>query len=138
MPVRSLCYSPDGKFLISASDDCHLKLYEVHSGEIVKNLSGHGSWVLGCDFSPDNVHFCSGFVYCLIILFLTRTTILINLFLSSRSSDKTVKIWNINSSECEQTLSHHKEQVWDVKYNHDGSQLVSVSEDKTINVYGLA
>lgn len=62
MPIRSLAFSGDGKYLVTGSDDCHLKIYEVQSGELVGTLSGHGSWVVSVTFSPDNKHFASGFV----------------------------------------------------------------------------
>jgi WD repeat-containing protein 61 len=29
MPIRSLCFSPDSQFLLTASDDGHMKLYDV-------------------------------------------------------------------------------------------------------------
>ena len=29
MPIRSLCFSPDSQLLVTASDDCHIKIYDV-------------------------------------------------------------------------------------------------------------
>lgn len=29
MPIRSLCFSPDSQLLLTASDDGHMKLYDV-------------------------------------------------------------------------------------------------------------
>lgn len=29
MPVRSLCFSPNSQMLLTASDDGHMKLYDV-------------------------------------------------------------------------------------------------------------
>lgn len=29
MPIRSLCFSPDSQILLTASDDGHMKLYDV-------------------------------------------------------------------------------------------------------------
>ncbi|GFT33883.1 WD repeat domain 61 [Nephila pilipes] len=78
---------------------------------LIGTLSGHGSWVLSVDCSPDNTHFVS----C--------------------SSDKTVKVWEIASKECIHTFNEHLDQVWCAKYNHNGSKVVSVSDDRTINIY---
>lgn len=29
MPIRGLCFSPDSRLLITASDDSHIKIYDV-------------------------------------------------------------------------------------------------------------
>jgi WD repeat-containing protein 61 len=31
MPIRSLCFSPDSQLLLTASDDGHMKLYDVYA-----------------------------------------------------------------------------------------------------------
>jgi WD repeat-containing protein 61 len=51
------------------------------------------------------------------------------------SSDKTVKIWDLNTHECVHTFTDHTDQVWACKYNYDGSRLVSVSDDCSIIIY---
>lgn len=87
MPIRSLSFSPDSMFLLTASDDGHLKLYDVQQADVVGTLSGHASWVLSAAFSPDGKHFVSG------------------------SSDKTVKVWEVATKKCIHTFSEHQDQV---------------------------
>ena len=41
MPIRSLTFSPNSQRLLTASDDCHMKVYEVAHGNLVCTLSGH-------------------------------------------------------------------------------------------------
>ena len=53
------------------------------------------------------------------------------------SSDKTVKMWSIDSKECQHTFDEPKEQVWGVDYSPDGRELVSVTEDRTIFVFSV-
>ncbi|GIY89891.1 WD repeat-containing protein 61 [Caerostris extrusa] len=114
MPIRSLTFSKDSTMLITASDDCHIKIYNVQHANLIGTVSGHGAWVLSVDCCPDNAHFVS------------RK----GLFL-----DKTVKVWEIASRECIHTFNEHSDQVWGAKYNNGGSRIVSVSDDRSINIY---
>jgi WD repeat-containing protein 61 len=77
----------------------------------VGTLSGHASWVLGVSYSGDGKHFASS------------------------SSDKSVKIWDVNERKCVQTFKEHTDQVWGVAYSPDSSKVVSVSEDRSVNLY---
>lgn len=87
MPIRSLCFSPDSQLLLTASDDGHMKLYDVQQANVAGTLSGHASWVLSVAFSPDGKYFVSG------------------------SSDKSVKVWDVASRTCLHTFHEHSDQV---------------------------
>ncbi|XP_046415394.1 WD repeat-containing protein 61-like [Neodiprion virginianus] len=112
MPIRSLSFSPDSQLLLTASDDGHMKLYDIKDANVAGTLSGHASWVLGVAFAPDGQKFASS------------------------SSDHTVKVWELAQRQCLHTFNEHNDQVWGVKYSPDkNNMLVSVSEDKSINLY---
>ena len=57
MAVRSLQFSFDSQYLATASDDTHIKLYDIHQAALVATFSGHSSWVLSVNFNPDNRQF---------------------------------------------------------------------------------
>ncbi|MCP4372529.1 MAG: hypothetical protein GY797_31150, partial [Deltaproteobacteria bacterium] len=67
--VRSVAFSPDGKFLASGSYDNTVRLWEVSTGEQLRELTGHSDSVWSVAFSPDGK------------------------FLASGSDDKTVRLW---------------------------------------------
>ena len=69
--------------------------------------------MISVHFCPDNEHFVSG------------------------SSDGTVKVWEAASKQCVHTFKEHGDQVWAVKFNTTGERLLSVSDDKVINVYSI-
>ena len=118
MPVRSLVYSPvDPRVLFSASDDSHVHIYDAEGKGLIGAMSGHASWVLSVDVSPDGAAIATG------------------------SSDKTVRLWDLNMRAAVQTMTNHTDQVWGVAFRPPGGagvragRLASVSDDKSISLY---
>lgn len=118
MPVRSLVFSPiDARVLFSASDDGHVHMYDVEGKSLIGAMSGHASWVLSVDASPDGSAIATG------------------------SSDRTVRLWDLSMRAAVQTMSNHSDQVWGVAFRPPGGtgiragRLASVSDDKSISLY---
>ncbi|KAK2658522.1 hypothetical protein Ddye_005055 [Dipteronia dyeriana] len=121
MPVRSLVYSPiDARVLFSSSDDTHVHMYDAEGKSLVGAMSGHTSWVLSVDASPDGTAIATG------------------------SSDRTVRLWDLSMRAAVQTMSNHTDQVWGVSFRplggngSQGGRLASVSDDKSISLYGYS
>jgi hypothetical protein len=51
--IQALKFSPDGKFIVSASEDKTLLLWDAGSGSLIRRFSGHTDGVLSVAFSPD-------------------------------------------------------------------------------------
>ena len=51
--LRSAVFSPDGKFIVTLSEDTTAKIWETATGKYLKTLEGHTDWVMSADFSPD-------------------------------------------------------------------------------------
>ncbi|PON39408.1 Guanine nucleotide-binding protein, beta subunit [Parasponia andersonii] len=117
MPVRTLAYSPtEPRLLFSASDDAHVHMYDAEGKTLIGALSGHASWVLSVDVSPDGAAIATG------------------------SSDRTVRLWDIGMRAAVQTMSNHADQVWGVTFGPAGGpgRLASVSDDKSISLYDFS
>jgi WD repeat-containing protein 61 len=117
MPVRSLVFSPaDNHVLFTACDDKHIHMYDARSRMLVSAFSGHASWVLSVDASPEGAAIATG------------------------SSDKTVRLWDLKMRASIQTMTDHTDQVWAVAFSPSGEgsssgRLASVSDDKSISLY---
>jgi WD40 repeat protein len=112
-PIRSVAFSPDGKFLASGSDDKTVKVWEVGSWREVATLRGHGGYVYSVSFSPDGK------------------------FLASGSDDKTVKVWEVGDWWEVATLRGHGGYVYSVSFSPDGKFLASGIYDGTIGIWAI-
>ncbi|MCA2859822.1 MULTISPECIES: hypothetical protein [unclassified Microcystis] len=111
--VLSVNFSPDGKTLVSGSDDKTIKLWNVETGQEIRTLKGHDSSVWSVNFSPDGKTLVSG------------------------SWDKTIKLWNVETGQEIRTLKGHDSSVLSVNFSPDGKTLVSGSDDKTIKLWNV-
>jgi WD40 repeat protein len=116
-PVAAVCYSPDGKYFIAESSESEgptiIVMIEQSTGKTVKKLKGHSLGVLGLDFSKDGKKVISG------------------------SSDKTVKVWDIEKGKEILTLEGHTDGINAVKFSPDGKTALSCSLDGTIRIWDL-
>jgi WD40 repeat protein len=106
--------SPDGKRVVSGSDDKTVRVWDLASGRCEATLEGHGDRVCSVAVSPDGKRVVSG------------------------SGDKTVRVWDLASGRCEATLEGHGDMVCSVAVSPDGKRVVSGSDDKTVRVWDLA
>ena len=54
------------------------------------------------------------------------------------SSDRKVKLWEVGTRSCVQSLAEHTDQVWGVAFRPDGNRVATVSDDKSIVLYDLS
>src|SRR5688572_4109276 len=58
--ISSMAFSPDGKWVVTASKDSTLRLWEVATRREVRVFSGHESELYNVAFSPDSARILSG------------------------------------------------------------------------------
>jgi tetratricopeptide (TPR) repeat protein len=109
--VRSVAFSPDGKYLAAGLLNGEVKFWEVCGGLSVMSLSGHVASVNSVVFSPDGQWLASG------------------------SRDKTIKIWDAESGGEFQNLTGHAAEVRSVAFSPDGNWLISGSHDRTVRMW---
>ena len=112
--VWGLCFSRDGRTLISSSDDHMIKLWNMASGRVRQTLLGHESLVMSVAISPDGK------------------------LLASAGWDKTVRIWKLSDGTALATLIGHRDHVRAVAFSVDGTMLASGGNDWEIRLWGVA
>jgi WD40 repeat protein len=105
--------SPDGRRVLSASDDKTLKLWDLETGRELRTLQGHSGRVLGVAMTPDG-----------------RRAV-------SASSDRTLKVWDLETGRELCSLQGHSDWVRGVAVSPDGRYAVSASGDNTLKVWDL-
>ncbi len=76
-----------------------------------RELTGHKGWVNSVVVSPDGTWAVSG------------------------SDDTTIKIWNLETGQCQATLEGHTDQVNSVAITPDGKLILSGSKDESLRVW---
>ena len=111
--VNACAVTPDGRHVVSASDDKTLKVWALATGRALATLEGHTSWVTACAVTPDGRHVVSA------------------------SDDKTLKVWELATGRALAILAGHTDRVTACAVTPDGRHVVSASDDKTLKVWDL-
>jgi WD40 repeat protein/DNA-binding CsgD family transcriptional regulator len=160
--VWGVAISPDGKTVVSVSDDQTIKVWEIESGKCFKTLKGYMNSVFAIAFSPTSATplLASGYQDEIVRLWdmlpstatqcnqstyksLIGHTDLISCLafspdggtLASSGFDGRVKLWNVGSGQCLNTLDAHHNWVRAIAFNADGKILATASDDNCIKLW---
>eukprot|EP01039_Chlorochromonas_danica_P001266 gene1266-1382_t len=110
--VNHIAFSPDGRYVASASFDKKVKLWCGKTGRFLSTCTGHVGAVYQVTWSADSN------------------------YLASASKDSTVKVWAVkDSKKALHTLPGHEDEVYTLDWSPNGSQLASGSKDRTIKIW---
>jgi len=99
--ISALAFSPDGKYVVSGSEDATLKLWDPNSGAEIRTLRGHSNIVTAVAISVDGSK------------------------IASASLDHTLRVWNAASGECLTSFRGPAPAVYLLKISPDSSSLIT-------------
>ena len=107
--VTSARFSPDGKFLVTASKDGTARLWD-QQGQELQMIEGHRDWVTSARFSPDGE------------------------FLVTASKDGSTRLWDRQGKELK-VLTGHGDKVFTAHFSPNGRWIVTASRDGTARLW---
>ncbi|MGO1077255.1 nSTAND1 domain-containing NTPase [Inquilinus sp. CA228] len=113
--ITAASWSSDGRFIVTASEDGTARIWDARTRQVLHDLVGHKSGILGAAFSADSHRVVTA------------------------SSDKTARIWDVETGQLvkEQELRRHEEPIDSVAFSPDGRYLSTHSGDGMAVIWDL-
>ena len=99
---------------LASTDNNHIRLSDLITGDEKKTLKGHTKSVKSVSFSADGQTLASG------------------------SYDTTIRLWDVATGVHKKTLKGHKKSINSMAFSADGRMLVSASRDDTVRLWNVA
>lgn len=109
--VYGIALSSDSRYLLTGGGAKVLRLWDLDTGECMRELVGHENEVRTVSLSPDGRYALSG------------------------GWDRTVRLWNLATGECIRTMSDHDHQITAVHAAADGRFGLSGSLDRALRLW---
>jgi serine/threonine protein kinase len=111
--ILALAMHPKGKVVVSGGQSKVIQLWDIPSGTVLTNLTGHLQAITALHFTPDGEK------------------------LVSSSADGTAKIWNLKSGTLSHTLVGHEGRINSVHVTPDGKLTVTGGRDRQLKIWDI-
>ena len=111
--MTGVAFSPDGRFLVSASKDRTAIVWNLETRQVVQRLAGHADRVHNAAFSADGTQ------------------------VATASWDKTARLWDLSAPGSYRSFSGAADRVIDVAFNPVRGEFATAAYDGAIRFYLL-
>src|SRR4029078_6365416 len=111
--VAALRCDRGGRWLATAGDDHHVRVWSLADGKLIYKHSGHTDWVRTIDYSPDGR------------------------ILASAGNDRRIIFWDALSGQQLDVLATHQAAIAAIRFSHEGTHLAAVGFEETARVYDV-
>jgi len=123
--VTSVAVSPDGKHIITGSEDETVRVWELASGRALSVIRGHAGVVTSVAVTPDGTRLVTGSGL--------RAGPIIG-----TTKDYSVRVWDLLTGRELNVFKGHEDAVSIVAVTPDGTRVVTGSKDGTARIWDLA
>jgi WD40 repeat protein len=154
--VFCVAVTPDGKKIVSGSEDETMKVWDVESFRCLATLKNFSD-VYGIDVTPNGKMVVGGLLDKTLRVWDLETGKLLSILkghtkcigpwavaampdgkrVVSGSHDGTIKVWNIFSERCLKTIEGHKSEIIGIALTSEGDRVISSSSDSSIKLWDL-
>ncbi|MEN9610557.1 MAG: hypothetical protein RLZZ628_1371 [Bacteroidota bacterium] len=113
--LTSMAYSPDGRFLLTGSQDKSLKLWSITTGTILRTIAkAHDEYVYAVAFSPDGKKIASG------------------------SYEGTVKVWDVMNYTLLHQFKVSAEPIYSLTFSPNNNTILAGSAQGILKQYSMS
>lgn len=126
-----LIFSPDGRHIAHGTIKGEIRIWEVVTGQLSREIKAHGDYVESFAYSPDGKRIVSGTATGSTKGHLNQAT---GKFVTVKNEEQ-VRIWGMDGDKPLRTIEGFTTSVRVLVFSREGKYLVSGSDDKTIRIW---